>query len=158
MEFRFWHREEINNNYQCQKLYISRKKEKRSIVLEKRWWLGMPDRTASLRRWQRGRCRCVGEGLGRSNYCKDPGASMAGVFTDGAAGQGGCKRVSDGRAAQGRAEARPVRLEDARVSPEDILCMSRMFVCTHPSCLLFSINSPGRLLHRLFLLFRLIHF
>ena len=158
MEFRFWRREEINNNYQCQKLYISRKKEKRSIVLEKRWWLGMPDRTASLRRWQRGRCRCVGEGLGRSNYCKDPGASMAGVFTDGAAGQGGCKRVSDGRAAQSRAEARPVRLEDARVSPEDILCMSCIFVCTHPSCLLFSINSPGRLLHRLFLLFHLIHF
>ena len=46
---------------------------------------------------------------GRSNYCKDSGASMAGVFRDGVAGQGGWKRVSDGRAAQSRAEARPDR-------------------------------------------------
>lgn len=64
---------------------------------------------------------------GRSSYCKDPRASMAGVFREGAGGQGSWKRVSDGRAAQSRAEARIGRL-DVRVSPEDILRMSRIFV------------------------------
>lgn len=52
---------------------------------------------------------------------------MAGVFREGAGGQGSWKRVSDGRAAQSRAEARIGRL-DVRVSPEDILRMSRIFV------------------------------